>query len=208
MSVPAAYFESMYQGSQDPWSLATRWYEHRKYALTVAALPRARYRSAFEPGCSVGELSVRLAERCDRLLCCDRVPAAVATASARLREKDNARVEQLIVPQQWPDGEFDLVVLSEILYYFDDAALGELLSRVGSCLAPDGTLAVVHWRHPVPDHVRSAQEVHDAVRALPWLAPAARHEEPDFLLDVLVRTDGTNRDGRDPASVAAMEGLV
>ena len=60
MNVAAEYFEAMYRESQDPWSLSTRWYERRKYALTVAALPRARYRSAFEPGCSVGELSALL----------------------------------------------------------------------------------------------------------------------------------------------------
>ena len=208
MSVPAEYFKEMYEGSDDPWSLATRWYEQRKYALTLAALPRPRYRSAFEPGCSVGELSARLAERCDRLLSCDREPKAVARAAARLRSLDNAHVEHLIVPKQWPEGEFDLVVLSEILYYFDDATAAGLLGQVEACLIPGGTLAVVHWRHPVPDHARNAEDVHDAVRALPWLASAAHHEEPDFLLDVLVRVDGADDDGRDPASVAAMEGLV
>jgi cyclopropane fatty-acyl-phospholipid synthase-like methyltransferase len=156
----------------------------------------------------VGELSVRLAERCDRLLSCDREPRAVAAARARLQGRDNVRVEHLIIPEQWPDAAFDLVVLSEILYYFDDTTAGRLLSAVEASLAAGGTLAVVHWRHPVPDHARDAQDVHDAVRALSWLAPAAHHEEPDFLLDVFVRADGANHDGRDPASVAAMEGLV
>lgn len=208
MNVSTEYFKAMYQDSDDPWSLATRWYEQRKYALTVAALPRRRYRSAFEPGCSVGELSARLAERCDRLLSCDREPRAVARATARLRDRSNARVEQLAVPQQWPEGEFDLVVLSEILYYFDDATAEGLLGQVQATLSPGGTLAVVHWRHPAPDHARNAQDVHDAVRALPWLASAVHHQEPDFLLDVLVRVDGSNGEDRDPASVAAMEGLL
>ena len=65
LSTPASYFETMYQHSPDPWHLADRWYEHRKYDLTLAALPQPRYHRAFEPACSVGELTSRLAERCD-----------------------------------------------------------------------------------------------------------------------------------------------
>lgn len=59
MSTPPAYFEAMYAGAVDPWDLAGRWYEQRKYALTLASLPRPRYRAAFEPGCSVGVLTAR-----------------------------------------------------------------------------------------------------------------------------------------------------
>jgi SAM-dependent methyltransferase len=211
MNVSAAYFETMYQDSDDPWSLATRWYDHRKYGLTVAALPRERYRNAFEPGCSVGELSFLLADRCDRLLSCDREPRAVAAATARVAGRDTARVEHRVIPGEWPEGEFDLVVFSEILYYFDAATVDRLLAHVQESLMPGGTLAAVHWRYPVSDHAQSAQDVHDAVRSLPWLTSVARHEEPDFLLDVFVRTDGENRENHENsslASVAAAEGLV
>lgn len=51
---PAAYFEDMYRDAADPWHLAERWYERRKYDLTLAGLPLPRYRRAFEPACSVG----------------------------------------------------------------------------------------------------------------------------------------------------------
>jgi SAM-dependent methyltransferase len=160
----------------------------------------------------VGELSFRLADRCDHLLSCDREPRAVAAATARLAGKDAARAEHLIVPEQWPEGEFDLVVLSEILYYFDAATVDRLLEHVKKSLVPGETLAAVHWRHPVSDHTQSAQGVHDTVNALPWLTSAARHNEPDFLLDVFVRTDGENHENHEGrpwlASVAAVEGLV
>lgn len=58
---PGSYFEDMYRRADDPWHLSERWYEQRKYDLTVAALPLPRYRRAFEPACSVGELTLRLA---------------------------------------------------------------------------------------------------------------------------------------------------
>ena len=48
--LPDAYFDRMYADAGDPWELGTRWYEQRKYAITMAVLPYRRYRHAFEPG--------------------------------------------------------------------------------------------------------------------------------------------------------------
>ena len=208
MSTPPDYFEAMYRDTDDPWHLGERWYEQRKYALTTAALPRARYRSAFEPACSVGALSVLLADRCDRLLSCDRSPRAVAAATARLADHPHARVEHRLLPDQWPDETFDLIVLSEFLYYQDSPGVALILEKAVNALDPGGTLAAVHWRHPVPDHSQTGDAVHQALRATPGLVRIAEHSEPDFLLDVLVRppTGGAT----DPArlSVAAAEGLA
>ncbi|KPC81578.1 SAM-dependent methyltransferase, partial [Streptomyces sp. NRRL F-6602] len=66
----------MYADAPDPWRLADRWYEHRKYTLTLASLPRRRYRRAFEPGCSVGVLTRMLAGRCEEVVAADRVATA------------------------------------------------------------------------------------------------------------------------------------
>jgi SAM-dependent methyltransferase len=207
-STPASYFEAMYRDTDDPWHLGERWYEQRKYALTTAALPRARYRSAFEPACSVGALSVLLAERSQRLLSCDRSPRAVAAAATRLADHPHARVEHRILPQQWPTGTFDLIVLSEFLYYLDPAGVAEILELAVRSLEPGGTLVGVHWRHPVPDHSQHGEAVHRAIRATPGLVRIAAHSEPDFLLDVLVRPPSA--DVTEPArlSVAAAEGLA
>ena len=40
-SIPIGRFEERYARDPDPWGFATRWYEARKYALTLAALPRS-----------------------------------------------------------------------------------------------------------------------------------------------------------------------
>ena len=54
--MPAGYFDAMYQAAADPWGFEDRWYEQRKYAISMALLPAARYRRALEPGCSIGVL--------------------------------------------------------------------------------------------------------------------------------------------------------
>ncbi|MFI5936991.1 SAM-dependent methyltransferase [Actinoplanes sp. NPDC051494] len=202
MTTPITYFERMYADSADPWNFESRWYDARKHALTVAALPRRRYASAFEPGCSTGMLTARLAERCDHLLAVDAVEAAVATATERTARLPGVEVRRASMPQDWPDGTFDLVVLSELGYYFDDADLGVLLGRLPRALTPDGDLIAVHWRWPVGEHARSGDRVHEALAATPGLTRTARHEEDDFLLEVFSKSPP-------PAlSVAQREGLV
>ncbi|MET9494842.1 SAM-dependent methyltransferase [Streptomyces sp. NPDC006552] len=205
MSTPPSYFEDMYRDASDPWHLAERWYERRKYDLTLAALPRPRFRRAFEPACSVGELTLRLAERCDTLLACDRVRSAADTAARRTGHLEHVEVRHLTLPEQWPAGTFDLVVLSELLYYFDTAELTVLLRHAVDALEPGGTLVTVHWNHPVAEHLRTGDELAGVLGALPELAPAVEHREADFVLQTFGRRLD---DGTAPPSPAAAEGLV
>ena len=202
VTLPAAYFDAMYQAAADPWGFEDRWYEQRKYAISLAQLPAARYRSAFEPGCSVGVLTRLLASRCDTLLSCDVAAAAVRAAASRTQDLAHVRVEQRDISRQWPAGRFDLVVFSEILYYFGDHDLEQVLKNTVSALEPEGTLVAVHWRHPVADYPRSGDDVHRVLAAQPGLAQLVRHEEPDFLAEVWIRTEGR------PVSVAQSTGLA
>lgn len=190
------FFEALYEGSPDPWHLRDRFYEQRKRDLLLAALPRARFRRAFEPGCAIGLLTERLARRCEAVVAWD--VAARALEQTRLRvhhARDRVRVEDGRIPGAWPDGEFDLIVLAEVGYYCPD--LDRLVERVQATLTADGVVAACHWRHPAPDHPHSAEAVHEALGR--DLRPVAAHVETDFLLHVWTR------DGR---SVAAAEGIV
>ncbi|BCK66856.1 methyltransferase [Streptomyces libani subsp. rufus] len=205
MSTPPGYFDTLYGASADPWDLAGRWYEQRKYAVTLASLPRRRYRAGFEPGCSVGVLTRQLADRCDRLIAADRVPSAVDNAAARTRDLPNVEVRRLPVPEQWPEDTFDLIVLSELLYYFDDEQLRATLDRAVTGLEPGGTLVTVHWNHPVPEHVRTGPEVATAVAAIPELCLLSEVRDTDFTLQIFMRR---NDDGSAPRSPAQQEGLV
>jgi SAM-dependent methyltransferase len=198
----AGYFDGMYAAAADPWGFEERWYERRKYAISLAMLPAERYRAAFEPACSIGVFTRLLAPRCDALLACDLAAAAVRVAAARTAGLPQVRVEQRDIGRQWPSGPFDLIVLSEVLYYFGDHDLEQVLKNATAALAPDGTLLAVHWRHPVAEYPRSGDDVHRALAAQPGLARLAAHTEPDFLAEVYIRTEGA------PVSVAQATGLV
>jgi hypothetical protein len=184
---PQDYFERLYRQDPDPWGFESRWYESRKYALTLAALPRPRYRSAFEPGCSIGVLMARLADRCDRLLAADGVEPALEQARLLLIGQNHVSVTRLLIPEEWPCGPFDLIVLSEIGYYFDEPDLRRCCEAVARSLEPAGNLVAVHWRG-VTDYPLSGDDVHRIISTQDHLSRVVHHEEADFLLDVWERT--------------------
>lgn len=178
-----SYFERLYADSGDPWRLSSSAYEARKYALTMAALPRPRYVRAFEPGCSIGVLTSLLAARCDELVAWDGAAAAVEQA----RERTSGSVViagQHRVPTDWPDGNFDLVVLSELLYYLDVGQRRRTLDLAVRSLSAGGHLVAVHWRHAFAEAPSNGDEVHAEVNASPGVMRVVQHVEPDFLLDV------------------------
>ncbi|KQX61774.1 bifunctional PIG-L family deacetylase/class I SAM-dependent methyltransferase [Angustibacter sp. Root456] len=200
-SLDATFFDDFYAtNGDDPWGFTDRWYERRKRALTLAALPRERFRRAFEPGCSIGVLTAELASRCDQLLAVDPVAAAVDRAVERTAGLPNVHVRRGGVPADWPDGDFDLVVLSEVGYYCGPADLADLVDRAARSLTDDGVVVACHWRHPVAEYPLDGDAVHEALLAHPGLAPLAQHVEEDFRLDVLARPP--------VCSVAQQTGLV
>jgi hypothetical protein len=181
-SVPIERFEERYARDPDPWGFASQWYEGRKYALTLAALPRSRYRRGFEPGCSIGVLTTGLAARCDYLLAADGVDAALDQARLRVAGLAHVEVAKLVLPHQWPDGPWDLVVLSEIGYYFGPADLAALLDRAAATTVAGATLVAVHWRGET-DYPQTGDAVHDAIGAHPAFGHRGGYCEALFRLD-------------------------
>lgn len=201
MTLPQSYFDDIYHGSDDPWGFHDRWYERRKRAITMACLPDQHYSRCFEAGCSIGLVTSGLAQRCHRVLAVDASQTAVQHAARAVEGFPHVRVEQRMLPEEWPVGErFDLVVLSEVGYYFDGSDLSALLDLAVGSLAPAGVLLACHWRHPVADYPLAGDVVHEAIIERPELARSVQHEEADFLLDVFTL-------GAQP-TVAQKQGLV
>ena len=198
MSVATPYFDQLFAGNDDPWAFRQRWYEQRKRALTLAVLTRPHYTSIFEPGCANGELSAELAARCDRLVCCDTAAAAVALAQTRLLGFAHAQVHQSRLPQEWPSGQFELIVLSELCYYLDADDLQRLIDCALKALTDNGQLLACHWRPRIDGCPQTAEQVHEMLAQRLGMAHLVQHHDSDFLLDLW---------SRDGISVATHEGL-
>ena len=196
--LPDGYFDRMYEASPDPWQLQERWYEQRKLAITLALLPLPRYRHAFEPGCSVGVVTERLAGRCDHVTATDLVPAALEATDRRLIQagcRDGVTLLRRSLDEDWPATDFDLVVLSEVGYYLEAAALREILDRELPRLTNPATVVAAHWRHRVADYPMTGDQTNDVIAATPGLHRIGGYCDDDVVIDVF--------DTETSASVAA-----
>lgn len=196
--LPDAYFDRMYEASADPWQLGERWYEQRKYAITLALLPLPRYRHAFEPGCSVGVLTELLARRCDHVTATDVAPVALETAQERLTDA-NVTFMRRSLDEAWPATDFDLVMLSEVGYYLQASTLREMLDREVTRLDNPATIVAAHWRHFVDDYPMTGDQTNGVIAATPGLHRIGGYRDDDVAIEVF--------DTATPASVAARTGV-
>ncbi len=191
--LPDAYFDQMYLGTQDPWQLSTRWYEQRKYAITLGLLPERRYRHCFEPGCSIGTLTAQLAGRCDQLTATDVAEAALRGAEVGLRDagcRDRVTLLRSSLDSPWPPGPFDLLVLSEVAYYLQADTLASVLRRECPRLAPDANIVAAHWRHPVADYPLTGDAAHAVITQTPGLTSLGCYRDSDVVIEVFDTGDG------------------
>jgi SAM-dependent methyltransferase len=155
------FFDRKYRDAGDPWSFASSAYELGRYEATVRALENRRFRRAFEPGCSIGVLTERLAVICDRVDAIDISPAAVKLARERCKALPNVHTTCGALPAFIPDGDFDLVVFSEIGYYFEEDALRALAEQLVSRICTSGILLAAHWLGSSKDHLLQGDRVHE-----------------------------------------------
>lgn len=191
-TLPPAYFDDVYRANNDPWSFETSPYEQAKYLDTVAALPKQQYHRAFEVGCSLGVLTEQLAARCGQLLAVDVAEAPLVRARQRCSHLPQVEFRQMTLPAEFPSNDtFDLVVLSEVGYYWAAPDLAKVADLLLAALRPGGQLLLVHWTPPVHDYPLTGDEVHEFFlsKALPAgpLEHLHGHRAAQYRLDLLAR---------------------
>lgn len=192
-SADPATFDAHFRAHADPWRFETSWYEERKRSVVLAALPRERFASALELGCATGVLTLELARRADAVLGVDASPTALARATDRAAGAAGVSFERRTLPADWPRGSFDLVVLSELGYYWSPEDLALAQARIAASLTQDGVLVACHWRHPMSDAPLTGDSVHAALGDDASWTKTLHHLERDFVLDVFERSADRER---------------
>lgn len=176
------FFEALYQRDADPWGFRTSEYEQSRYDTILRSLAGERFHHGFEPGCSIGALTVRLATMCDRLDAMDLSATAVQRAQ-QLCTAPNVRIMHGSLATSIPEGMFDLIVLSEIGYYFSEEVLLGIGHRLIHQMLPGCVLLAAHWLGVSADHCLSGDRVHEILGSLPQLRHTAAQRHNGFRLD-------------------------
>jgi 2-polyprenyl-3-methyl-5-hydroxy-6-metoxy-1,4-benzoquinol methylase len=191
----ATHFEALYRANPDPWNFTTSAYEQEKYEATLSALGNRRFQMALEVGCSIGVLTERLAARCDQLVGLDFAPSAVAAARVRCASYPDIRIEQMQVPHQWPEGHFDLILFSEVLYFLNESDLMETCARTRQSIQPGGLVLLVNYTGVIDDPGTGETAASFFIKATaPYLQPVLQRREPHYRLDLLEVPGGHGSD--------------
>lgn len=186
-----AFFDALYDKAIDPWHFHDRTYEIAKRAQTLRALPRQSYAHGCEIGCSIGVLTADLAPRVQNLLGIDIAEAAAARARVDLAAFPHVRIEVMHVPATLPTGVFDLLVLSEILYFLTATEIEELAGFAARQLAPGGDVIIVNFDGETLTTLngREATEIFTAAAASHFdIIDQGMH--PQYHIYILRRRDG------------------
>jgi hypothetical protein len=121
------------------------------------------------------------------------------------------RFEHTFVPEQLPGGAFELILLSEVIYYLSRNDVGRLAARVTDSLAKGGSVILVHWTGPTegrrpatgaPSRIRCRRHAGQAgrcrggrCRSVAACAASASAFECSDLAVAAIATDGRGRSG-------------
>lgn len=161
-SLAPEYFEDVYNANDDPWNFTSSEYEAAKYAATLDALPKEIYESAFEIGCSIGVLTEKLAARCQTLLAIDVNEKALSKARERCADLPNVTLRRMQIPNEFPDENFDLILISEVGYYLNETDWKNTFEKTLAHLKSSGNAVLIHWTPTVHDYPQTGDAVHDS----------------------------------------------
>ncbi|HEY3998301.1 MAG TPA: SAM-dependent methyltransferase [Candidatus Xenobia bacterium] len=138
-------FDLLFSALPDPWHFERSPFEHERLSRLFQSFGGRRFQRALEVGCAEGTFTGRLAEVADHVTGLD--VSEVALARARTRHPSLTFVQHDLGSGPLAEPPFDLVVASEVLYFFEDPGL---LHRVADALVqglvPGGWLVLAHMR--------------------------------------------------------------
>ncbi len=170
----------------DPWGFQTDPYEQAKYHRSIALLGRRRFASGLEVGCSIGVLTHMLAPLCDALLGVDLLDQPLQAARARCADQSWVRFQRMRVPDEWPDQRFDLILLSEVLYFLSPADIERCAARIRSSLLPRAKVLLVNWLGQSDDPCSGDEAAEHFIAATADVLPVAHQERQSrYRLDLL-----------------------
>jgi len=137
--------------SPDPWNYAGSLYEQEKYARKLSILPRPPdpahppYIRVLEVGCAEGRFTCLLARAgvAQHVIGVDFARPALERARGQCPQS-GVEFQLMDVTVNLPDGEFDLVFCSEILYYLGSLRrIRDLAERLSKKVRPGGHVILV-----------------------------------------------------------------
>ena len=175
-------FEALFSADPDPWNFKTSSYERKKRVQTIGALGGRRFHKGVEIGCATGVLTKELANICDQIVGIDVSECALSIARESLCSHLNIDFRQGEIPSDWPAGTFDLIVLSEVLYFLDEREIRETSACAYRSLVPGGVVLAINWIGPTELRLDGHEVIRLFAKAGEWTRVCVM-KTPQFRID-------------------------
>lgn len=127
----AAEFERRYAAvAKDAWGYHASEMHRGRADRILAVLAGGTPRRLLELGCAEGFLTRRLAELAAAVVACDLSERAVERAKQHCAGLGNVQLLAVDVRQRLPEGNFDVCLASDVLYYLSPAEIVSLAGRL------------------------------------------------------------------------------
>jgi SAM-dependent methyltransferase len=191
--IDVAGFEHKFRENIDPWDYASSPFERFKRRVLIRTCGLAKHGRVLELGCANGETTRALKRISLRLLAVDGSMTAIAAAKRRLGGSAHVSFSCLTIPEEMPQGPFDLIIISELAYYLPPHRLSLLGRRVSASLAYGGRAVVLNHRRMFGDGAQHPALAHQRLIFLlkRSLGLIDRAQFPGFAVASLVRRQRT-----------------
>jgi len=163
-AIDIAGFEKKFRAEIDPWDYTHSRFEHFKRLILLRACGPSKHGRVLELGCAIGETSRLLGRISVRLLAVDGSPTALAEAMRRIPHSRHVSFRYANLPGQMPRRQFDLIVVSELVYYLRQHQQQVLADRLVLALAPGGMTVILNHRRPFNDAAMLPELAHRRLR--------------------------------------------
>jgi 2-polyprenyl-3-methyl-5-hydroxy-6-metoxy-1,4-benzoquinol methylase len=138
-------FERLYLESPDPWNYRSSPYERQKYERVLACALKWRRagESALDVGCSVGVFSRTLTDHFDKVTAIDVSKEALSAATRYNSAAKNVRFMHSDLQSLDTEGQYDLIVCAEVLYYVAEKDVEVVCRQLGRYLSARGVILLV-----------------------------------------------------------------
>lgn len=153
-------FEQTFAQDADPWKTWTSRYEAVKRDALAKAVGAGRHGRVLEVAAGNGSNTRMLASRALRLTATEGTASGTKLLREATEGLPNVEVVQCNLKNSLPGDRYDLIVISEVLYYLPDRAFESFAREVARTLRPGGRLVLAHHRDEFADRARPAHNVH------------------------------------------------
>jgi len=154
-------FEKRFQYDPDPWQTFSSVYEQKKRQYLGHAIGNRAYGRCLEVAAGNGSNSCLIAGKTLRLVATEGTPTGVRLMESLTGSLGNVSIQQQDLAKPMPHRRYDLIVVSEVLYYLTAPALRNFARGIDRTLVPTGRLILAHHQESFPDAVHSGHAIHD-----------------------------------------------